>query len=332
MKEEDIRPADLFEEYLRLSRQDAKVFFSDNSQWQGLPCLACDSVNVETSFTKDGFGYVLCCECGTLYQSPRPSIDEFEKFYVESPSSNYWAEVFFPRIAEARRELIFKPRVEQITAYCDGKDIRPNTVVDVGAGFGIFLDEWRKQHPDSAIGAVEPGKKLAQACRDKDIETLERLAEHAQSWAGKADLTTCFEVIEHVHSPIDFLKSLLSLTKPGGYVLVSGLGVDGYDIQVLWEQSKSISPPHHINFMSVKGLEFLFGRAGFEEVDVITPGKLDVEIVAKAIASTPGIARDNRFARLISSSTELVQQEFQVFLQKHRMSSHVWVFARRPEK
>ena len=331
MKEEDIRPSHLHEEYLRLSKEDAKIFFSDNSNWKQFPCPACNSDVVEHSFIKDGFGYVKCCDCGTLYQSPRPSIEEFEQFYVDSPSSNFWAEEFFPKIAEARRELIFRPRVKQISEYCDKNKITHNTTIDIGAGFGIFLDEWRNKHPDDLVCAIEPGEKLSQACRDKNLETLEVLAENAQSWSKKGDLVTCFEVIEHVHSPINFIESLKMLTKPGGHVLVSGLGVDGYDIQILWNESKSISPPHHINFMSVRGFELLFERAGFKDIDVITPGQLDTEIVKKAVISNSEIASQNRFATFLSNCSEQVQNEFQTFLQRNRMSSHVWIFARRPE-
>jgi len=306
-----------------------KIFSSKDIRYD-LPCPACESNDIQNSFNKNGFGYVLCNHCGTLYQSPRPSIEAFEKFYVDSPSSNYWAEVFFPQIAEARRNLIFKPRVDQISKYCDKKNIVHNTVMDVGAGYGIFLEEWRKQHPDNAVCAIEPGTKLAEVCREKKLDTLSALAEHAEVWADKGDLTTCFEVIEHVRSPLDFIKSLKKLTKPGGSVLISGLGVDGFDIQVLWEHSKSISPPHHINFMSVKGFEMLFEKAGFIDIDVLTPGKLDVEIVSKALDSSLKLTEINRFAVLLNRRGSTTQNDFQKFLIKHRMSSHVWVFAKRP--
>lgn len=331
MKEEDIRPSYLHEEYLRLSKDDASKFFSDDSSRQVILCPACNSENIESCFVKDGFGFVQCCDCGTLYQSPRPSIKEFERFYVDSPSSNYWAEVFSPKIAEARRELMFRPRVNKISEYCKEKSIPHKTIVDVGSGYGIFLEEWRNKHPEDLVCAIEPGMKLAQVCRDKNIETLEVLAENAKEWDEKGDLVTCFEVIEHVHSPISFIESLKMLVKPGGYVLVSGLCVDGYDIQVLWDESKSISPPHHINFMSVRGFELLFERAGFESIDVITPGILDVDIVKKALDSNRELVNNNRFASFLSKCSESIQSDFQEFLQHHRMSSHVWIFAKRPE-
>jgi len=330
VKEEDIRPQELHDEYLRLSKKDAETFFSDESKFQDIVCPACNTGHVKKAFVKDGFGYVNCSNCDTLFQSPRPSVEAFEQFYMESPSSNYWAETFFPRIAEARRELIFRPRVDRISSYCKENNIAHTTVIDVGAGYGIFLDEWRKQHPEDSIKAIEPCAKLAQECRSKNIETLEVFAEHAGDWCGKGDLVTCFEVIEHVHSPITFIQSLATLAKPGSHVLISGLGVDGYDIQILWEKSKSISPPHHINFMSVKGFKLLFERAGFVDVDVFTPGLLDVEIVSKAVKLDPRVGKNNRFAELISKCTDQAKEDFQVFLQKHRMSSHVWVIARIP--
>lgn len=330
MKEDDIRPTDLHEEYLRLSNIDAETFFTDKNARFDLPCPACGSEHVNTAFEKGGFGYTQCQECNTLFQSPRPTIEAFEQFYIDSPSSNYWAEVFFPKIAEARRELIFKPRVNQISEYCDSNNISHNTVIDVGAGYGIFLEEWEIKHPENSVCAVEPGAKLAQTCRTKGIETLEVLAEHAELWKDKGDLTTCFEVIEHVHSPLNFIKSLKSLTAPGGHVLVSGLGVEGYDIQILWEQSKSISPPHHINFMSVRGFEILFEQAGFVDIDVLTPGVLDAEIVSKVFSTSPDLAKSNRFSALLATKGEQAQKDFQNLLQKYRMSSHVWVFAKRP--
>ena len=69
------------------------------------------------------------------------------------------------------------------------------------------------------------------------------------------------------------------LAKKDGYVLVSGLTVDGLDIQILGKSSKAIAPPFHLNFLSVEGLYKLFERADFSEIDVITPGKLDLDIV-----------------------------------------------------
>lgn len=332
MKESDIRPQDLLQEYLRLSSKDVQAYFFDVNSRNAISCPACDSRQVDSVFEKSGFGYVQCQSCSTLYQSPRPCLRDFEKFYIDSPSSNFWAEIFFPQVAESRREHIFVPRVNRISDYFSKREIVHDVVMDVGAGYGIFLEEWQRRHPEDKVCAVEPGAKLAATCREKGFDVLEAMAEQAQAWAGRADLTTCFEVIEHAHSPLAFITALKNLSKPGGYVLISGLGVDGFDIQVLWNRSNAVSPPHHLNFMSVKGFELLFERAGFVDIDILTPGELDVDIVAQAMTENPDLVDSNRFVARLISRGDSAMIDFQTLLKKYKLSSHVWVIARRPEE
>ena len=66
--------------------------------------------------------------------------------------------------------------------------------MDVGAGYGIMLDEWRQVHPETSLLAVEPFRSLASECRSKGFEVVEDFAENVK-WA---DLVVCFEVLEHV--------------------------------------------------------------------------------------------------------------------------------------
>jgi SAM-dependent methyltransferase len=330
MKEQDIRPADLFETYLELSARDAHTFFSDRARFQDVACPGCGHAAAAEAFTKEGFRYVECRACGTLFVSPRPDREALDRFYGDSPSATYWADTFFPASMANRREQIFAPRVTRVLDVLEGRE--PRTIVDVGAGYGLFLEEYRRQRPDVRLLAVEPGQKLAEVCRGKGFETLEVPVEDAGAWAGVADLAVCFEVLEHVYSPIEFVRSMARLLAPGGRLLVSSLGVEGFDIQVLWDRSRSVSPPHHLNFPSVEGFTRLFERAGLVDVTVLTPGRLDVDIVRNAVAADPSIAADNRFVRLLlDRRSGAVHDAFQQFLAAHALSSHVWVLASRPE-
>jgi SAM-dependent methyltransferase len=330
MKEQDIRPADLFEKYLELSAHDAHAFFADRSRFRAVPCPGCDSDAAVPAFTKEGFDYVECRSCGTLFVSPRPDRSALDRFYGDSPSATYWAETFFPASMANRREKIFAPRVARVLELLNGCE--PRTVIDVGAGYGLFLEEYCRLRPDVRLLAIEPGRKLAKVCRAKGFETLERPVEDAALWAGAADLAVCFEVLEHVYSPIEFIESMARLLRPGGRILVSSLGVDGFDIQVLWERSRSVSPPHHLNFPSVSGFVRLFERAGLVDVSVLTPGRLDVDIVRNAVAEDPSIADGNRFVRLLlQKRSSAAHDAFQQFLAANALSSHVWVLASKPE-
>ena len=85
--------------------------------------MACESEELVREFEKNGFVYSSCQNCGTLFQSPRPSIEAFEAFYRNSVSSRYWAEEFFPAVAEARREKIFRPRADRLRNLCSANAI-----------------------------------------------------------------------------------------------------------------------------------------------------------------------------------------------------------------
>ena len=330
MKEADIRPEKLINRYLALSAQDANVCFSDSDRF-GVLCVGCGSSKQQPQFTKNNFQYVKCDNCGSLYQSPRPTEKAFEGFYRDSVSSSFWADEFFPVVAESRREKIFKPRVERLTDFCRETGVDVTNLIEVGAGYGIFLEEWKKIHPEVKAIAIEPSVSLAKECRNKGFDVIEDVAENVTGLENHADLVVCFEVVEHVYDPLAFMGVLVDMARPGGYVFISTLCVDGFDIQLLWDKSKSIFPPHHINFLSIQGFDHLFKRAGLEDVNIITPGVLDVDIVINASKTHPEILDQHRFFKHIISNNTLADN-FQKFLSDNCLSSHAWIIGKKPEK
>jgi SAM-dependent methyltransferase len=328
MKEQDIRPEAILSRYIELSVQDAEVYFK-NEERASVNCVGCGATRSVHQFVKNGFAYAQCNDCGTLFQNPRPTIDEFELFYRQSESARYWAEVFFPAVAEIRREKIFRPRVERLASLCDQLGIKVDTLIDAGAGYGIFLDEWKNRFPLTELLAVEPSTSLARQCRARGFEVIEDIVENVKGRDNSADLVTCFEVLEHVYDPLNFLRALTKLAKPGGFVFVSSLGIDGFDLQVLWDKSSQISPPHHINFLSVLGFEKLFARAGLVDIEITTPGQLDVDIVRNAFRRDPHLLDGQRFLGNLLIENKNVDA-FQRFLVESKKSSHVWVIGRKP--
>ncbi len=328
MNENEIRPKDLLRCYLELCEKDAKHYF-DHSEKYDVACVACGSEEVSFEFEKQDFEYVRCVNCGTLYQTPRPSAEAFGRFYSDSESSKYWADVFFPAVAEIRREKIFRPRVKRLIEMCSKKGLDVKRLVDVGAGYGIFLDEWRLCCPEVDAVAVEPSASLAAECRRKEFRVIEAVAQQANGLSGFADLVVCFEVLEHVDDPLSFLNTLKGMVRPGGYVFISTLCIDGFDLQMLWEKSTQMSPPHHINILSVDGFVELFKQAGLVDVDVSTPGVLDVDIIRNVANDDTEFLTEHRFLRSVLHDKKIAQ-EFQSFLSENRLSSHAWVFGQSP--
>lgn len=97
--------------------------------------------------------------------------------------------------------------------------LRDKLVVDVGAGAGSFLDSVRGVA--SRTVAVEPARHFHPVLRQKGHEVYSFAADALPALAGQADLVTSFAVIEHVEDPLQFVRDLAALVRPGGQVLLS---------------------------------------------------------------------------------------------------------------
>lgn len=327
MREKDIRPLDLVAKYRQLSLKDAEKCFSQKNR-RDIPCVACGENNKNYEFSKQNFSYASCNKCNSLFQVPRPNSDEFEEFYQRSESSKYWAEIFFPSVIEIRREKIFKPRVKSIYEIFFNKDFKIKKLIDVGAGFGLFLEEWLKLRPNCESIAIEPNHKMADECRKRGLKVIQDIAENINNLDNFADLIVSFEVLEHIDEPLKFIKNLKKMLRPGGYIFISTLSIDGFDLKTLWDSSEQISPPHHINFLSISGFKALFERAGMSDISISTPGKLDTDIVRNALENDSSLLKNQQFLRHILNDDKIAK-EFQIFLSNNCLSSHAWIIAKK---
>lgn len=335
MREDEIRPQDILDEYLRLSAADAVTYFSTANAFAPRPCPGCGADEGVEPFVKSGFTYVRCACCRTLYANPAPLPERLAEFYRDSPSQRYQAEVFYPRVSEPRREKIFRPRVERIRGLLAEYGVVDGTIVDVGAGTGIFLSECRNLGVGAVQRAVEPSAGAAATCRTLGFDTFQGFSAEAAAspaWAGQADLVVSFEVIEHVHSIAEFLSEMRALAKPGGLVLATGLCGTGFDIMTLGVRAKAVSPPHHLNFLSRDGVSALLANRGLEEVAFLTPGQLDVDIVRNTLAQHDDAVTEPFLRALLTEANDSQRAAFQTFLADNGLSSHMWILARRPER
>lgn len=325
MKEEEIRPQAIFDEYLSLTQKDTISYF-ENVKKEDCLCPACDAEG-EKSFTKQGFDYCLCDNCKTLYVSPRPVPEAFDKYYTESPSSIYWATTFYKNTADARREKLWKPKAKAVLSIFKTYNCAEHAIIDVGGGYGLFAEEIRKIVKTPVI-VIEPAPHLAEVCREKGLSVIEKFLENIQETdlPNSPRAFVSFELFEHLHSPKLFLKHLWNLMKKGDIFIFTTLSGAGLDIQVLWENSKSVSPPHHLNFFNPQSATYLLSSIGFDEVSVSTPGKLDMDI----LLNNRSLINDRFWQSVLALSNESQMIQWQEFISKSGNSSHMMVICKKP--
>lgn len=328
MKEEEIRNRDSFDRFLALADKDASVFFADHSDFEFIVCPGCLKDETCFQFEKAGFSYVLCNQCETLFANPRPSSKKLKEFYEHSESSEFFSRDFFEPMAEARRQKVFLPRVEYVVNKFQNRNI--SMIGDIGAGFGIFLEELKKRWPGTCTVAIEPSFDMAERCRNKKLEVIPITLEEIEGWDSRFDLLVSFELMEHIQNPVNFIRQVRRLLKPGGHFFLTTLNGQGFDIQVLWEKSKSVSPPHHLNFFNPESLSRLLEREGFVIEEISTPGKLDWDIV-EGMALRDGQEVGRFWDSVIHKGSQQAKQELQLWIEKHHFSSHMRLLAKKSD-
>jgi len=325
VKEEQIRPDKIFTEYLRLCHKDTEIYFDDCLRVE-INCPACEAKG-EFSFDKDGFTYELCGVCDSLYVSPRPESKTFTRYYTESPSVEYWASTFYKETAEVRRENLWKPKAKLIIDILNGQNASAFSIIDIGGGYGIFAEEIRLLGCKK-VTVIEPGPTLASICRDKELTVIEKFLEDVDEndlpTGGRAFVS--FELFEHLHNPEYFLHQLVELMNSNDLFIFTTLSGTGVDIQALWENSKSVSPPHHLNFLNPKSIQILLERCGFEMIEVTTPGKLDIDI----LFNNQDQIKDRFWKTFVKNATEEEKELTQQMVTENKMSSHMMICCRKP--
>jgi 2-polyprenyl-3-methyl-5-hydroxy-6-metoxy-1,4-benzoquinol methylase len=249
-------------------------------------------------------------------------------YYANSENYAYWAKYIFPASEATRLEKIHKPWLQRVLEYCDAFDVARGTLLEVGPGFGTFAELATAAGAFSRVVAVEPTPELAQACRDRGVEVINKRIEDLDGEVGRADVVVAFEVIEHLFEPRRFLDNILSLIAPGGLLILSCPNGLGFDIAMLGARALAVDA-EHVNLFNPASLTRLLKDCGFEVLKVHTPGRLDAEFVHEA-ALKGEIKLEPFLQRVLVDEWEEHGWPFQQFIAQQGLSSHMWLAARRP--
>ena len=153
------------------------------------------------------------------------------------------------------------------------------------------------------------------------------LEDVSDAQAGFADVAACFEVIEHVFDPVDFLKGVSRMLKPGGLFAFTCPNGAGFDTMLLQAASPSVDT-EHVNLFNTTSIGVLLKRCGFEMVAVETPGRLDVELARRAaLAGEFDLSAQPFWRHLLLDQFDTLGAPFQQFLAQQKLSGNMRVIA-----
>ncbi len=327
LKEADIRPERMRKEYWGLLEKEVEKYCDDQKRikkefTQEIKCPLCGSNRSRELFIKRGFTFVRCHECNLVYVNPIFKGDKIKEFY-NSHAMNYMQNLILKRTAAARKAQIHAPRAEMIKSF-----VPQGKLLEIGCSVGYFL-EAAQEIGDWELYGVEPNKTAAEYVRKRmNIEVYSDLVENVTLTKDCFDVIASFEVIEHIANPFDVIKSCYRILKKQGYLFISTPNIEGFDFRILGKHHRSYSAPGHLVYFTPATFRHMLDKAGFAEIQINTPGALDVENIRNEILRNPSldIEIDEFLAELLLQDDdrhEKARFEFQRFLANNGFSSHM---------
>jgi 2-polyprenyl-3-methyl-5-hydroxy-6-metoxy-1,4-benzoquinol methylase len=157
--------------------------------------------------------------------------------------------------------------------------------LDVGSGYGFF------RRALELAGVAHDGLEIsaharAVAKRLYGFDTAgEDLAARRDAWAGRFDLVSLWDMIEHVASPTALLADVVACLRPGGMVAIKTPNLDCPEAELFGPHYHSLKREHLVYFAAA-GLRSAAARVGLEPVQISSASHLLVGFVGAAQTAT----------------------------------------------
>lgn len=200
-----------------------------------------------------------CRECTVQFCEPGDAeavrgIYGREYFVGEESGAGY--EDYFRLEAGLRRG--FARRVERMKQADPGA----RTCLEVGSGPGFFLDEARKAGLD-AMG-VEISDYAGQWGRENlSVSIQTGTLNDVQAEPGSRDMACMWDVLEHLPNPVESLKRIAEILKPGGSLWISTGDVGSLAAKMSGARWHLYTIPEHLFFFNRRSMEEALRRSGF---------------------------------------------------------------------
>ena len=164
-------------------------------------------------------------------------------------------------------------------------------VIDIGSNVGVLLDGFIAQNC-KALG-IEPSANISAIALSKGIETINDfisplLASQVVTSHGQASIVTTTNVFAHIDDLDDFMKAIDTLLNDTGVFIIEA----PHFLKLVKNLEYDTIYHEHLLYLSLRPLNKLFNRFGFEMIDAeeigIHGGSIRVYISRKGVYAVSG--------------------------------------------
>ena len=320
----DIIESEVYQQYVKFLEKDIKMHFSDPGTLVNVPCPGDKNDQGVNIFEKFGLTYQKSTTCQSCYVNPRPKAELLEQFYAKSRACQFWREETF-KLPDAQLYYLCGSRVHWIMECVDEYLSGPLTVLDYETKYPNLITHLNIERTFNKVSVFKPKLYEYIGLLTNDIV----IAQESDDVIDQVDVVTAFETIERMFDPHVLFLDASRFCRQGGLLLFTTASCTGLEYQVLGKDAPNLNPINRMNLLSIEALTDHVERAGFEILELSTPGRLDVDIVKQVLEQKRDLKTDSFWRYIFESRGEKTWQGLQNFLQENRLSSHVRIAARK---
>ncbi|MGA2278714.1 MAG: methyltransferase domain-containing protein [Verrucomicrobiota bacterium] len=209
---------------------------------------------------------VRCEDCGLVFLNPQPSDDELARIYGADYFLGSDSEEGHLAAGEIKRATA-RFYLSEIRRYRGPESGR---LLEIGCGAGDFLvlaeaEGWHVTGVEYSPIACEKAR-----LRLKNGSVLCGELQSAGLAAEQFDLCVISDVLEHVRSPLNFLREVHRVLKPDGTLFIATPSIDSWSARFLrqkWMEFKA----EHLTYFDRQTVQTALFKSGFRDV-IVQPG------------------------------------------------------------
>lgn len=230
-------------------------------------CVICGCDVPKECFRKKEFEYFRCSDCDTLFvdlnMTPADVFAHYSETYYESESHESEGRMGYPSYRGAQDTLraSFSGKLAVVRRHVPGG----GRLLDAGAAYGLFLQTASPYFECRGIDVSEYAAKVAREEFGMNVQAAD--IEHSNFPDAHFDAVVLWDIIEHLIRPVDALREVSRILKPGGRVFISTDDAANWLPRLLGSRWWALAAPLHLCHFSKKGMAVALRRAGLELQD-----------------------------------------------------------------
>ncbi len=203
-----------------------------------------------------------CEHCGLIRQKSLPDYNNLGSFYpddylVYNKSFKAASNALYSKL----KNKLYSMKAKKVAKYIG----RTGNILDIGCANGAFLLSM-KQFGDYGLYGLDI-KNTGMNFKENSIDFKEGFLEELEYPVNFFDAVIIDNVLEHVPDPVLFMKKVITVLKPGGYIFGTTPNFRSLDRFVFQKYWGGFHMPRHIYVFNANNLEMFMTNMGISKTN-----------------------------------------------------------------